>query len=161
MKFESSQSHKIKGKCLTWLRLQQRCAFIATEVGAFSADVLGVSEKKMIEIEVKISMGDLRADFQKYKHNLYNGLQYGSSWDVKWQPSHFYYCVPFEMLEPAKEFISKHKLGSKYGIICADDMGVYRNPKRLHERESASSVKFSMALRMGSELIRFYEEWVR
>lgn len=161
MNFEKTAAFKIKGHCLSYLRLQHRCAFIGTEVGAFSADVLGISETKLIEIEVKISMSDLRADFNKYKHNLYNGEQYGSSWDLKWQPTHFYYCVPQEMLDQAKEFVSKHKLGSKYGIICADDMGVYKNPKRLHDREPHSSTKFALALRMGSELVRFYQEWVR
>ena len=160
MEFENSKVHKIRTSCLEWLRLQQRCAFIATEVGSFSADVFGVSETKAIELEIKVSMGDLKRDFRKYKHNYYNGEQYGSNYQLDWHPTHFYFVVPEEMLAEAKEFVAKHPHGLKYGVICAETMAVHKNPKRLHDREPSSKVKFAIALRMGSQLIRFHRDFV-
>lgn len=160
MKFETSKVHEMRTKCLEWLRLQHRCAFIATEVGSFSADVFGVSETRQMEIEIKVSMADLKQDFRKYKHNYYNGEQYGSNYQLDWHPTHFYFAVPQEILAEAKEYISKHQFGLKYGLLCIDTMEVHKNPKRLHDRESSSKVKFAMALRMGSQLIRFHRDYV-
>jgi len=160
MKFETSQVHKIRTNCLEWLRLQQRCAFVATEVGSFNADVFGVSEKKSFELEIKISVSDLKQDFKKYKHRYYNGEQYGSNYQTDWHPSHFYFVVPESILSDAKEYVAKHPHGFKYGVICAETMTVHKNPKRLHEREPSSKVKFQIALRMGSQLIRFHRDFV-
>jgi len=69
MNLEKALSRQIKYKALLWLRIDQRCAFIASEVGGYNSDCLGVNEKKMIEIEVKTSMEDLKRDFSKHKHH--------------------------------------------------------------------------------------------
>ena len=135
-----------------------RCPFIATEVGAFSADVLGISEKRMIEIEVKISLADLRADFSKNKHWSYNRRS-DYSWDVQWIPNQFYYAVPEELVEPAKKLLVE-KGCDRYGIINSTDFTVVKRAGYLHKNLPTSHVKFSLALRMGSELIRFHESWV-
>lgn len=165
MKLEKSESLKIKYQAMLWLRLRQRCPFIATEAGPNSADVLGISEKRMIEIEVKTSKADFLADFRKYKHKNYTGQTYcGSAWDVQWIPNQFYYAVPDEMIDVCREILErKNSSGEsyeKYGLISAGSFTVVKRAKKLHDREPTSHAKFSLALRMGSELLRFHEAWI-
>lgn len=159
MKFEKREDRKIKYQALYWLRIKQRCAFIATEVGGWQADVLGVNEKKMIEVEVKISKSDLLDDIKKYKHKHYSEQNCGTQWERRWIPTHFYYAVPLGLVDVCREYLQKHKLES-YGIISSDDWSVVKRAKWLHEREPDSHAKFTLALRMGSELLRFHEAWV-
>lgn len=158
MKFEKREDRKIKYQALHWLRIKQRCCFIATEVGAHSADVLGVSEKKMIEVEVKISKADLVNDFKKHKHSVYVEDSYGS-WQQQWIPTHFYYAVPSALVEEAKRLIES-KMRHNYGVIDTDTFEVVKRAKWLHKREPSAHIKFVVALRMGSELIRFHEAWL-
>lgn len=158
MKFEKREDKKIKYKALYWLRIEQRCAFIATEVGNFAADVLGVSEKKMIEIEVKITKADLLNDRKKDKHRVYNGI-FGIEWSKQWKPTHFYYAVPSELVETCQKYLADNQF-TMYGIINADDFTVVKRAAWIHKNEPSSHVKFKVALRMGSELLRFHEAWL-
>lgn len=159
VKLEKRKDRTIKYQALRWLRIEQRCAFIATEVGAFNADVLGVNEKKMIEVEVKISKADLFDDIKKHKHQNYTG-KYGTSFDKQWIPTHFYYAVPSELVEDCKKYFEKYSL-ENYGIIDADaGFSVVKRAGWLHKTEPNSNAKFRLALRMGSELLRFHEAWI-
>lgn len=162
VKLEKQESRRIKYQALLWLRLQQRCAFIATEVGSYSSDALGINEKKMIEVEVKTTAEDLRNDFKKHKHRQY----YKTERDTidltsknRWVPTHFYFAVPAALVETAKALIEQ-KGYTPYGVINADTWAVERRAKWIHERPPCSEVKYIVALRMGSELIRFHEAWI-
>lgn len=155
MIFEKQISRKMKYQALYWLRIDQRCAFIATEAGEFSADCIGINEKKVVEVEIKISAEDLKNDFKKPKHHYYRGDSHYSL-NNPWIPTHFYFAVPAELVDVAQEQLKKHKC-EEYGIINADGWIVVRRAKWLHKREPNSKVKFVLALRMGSELIRFHE----
>ena len=160
MRIEKSTTMKIKFEALKWLRLNQRCAFIATEAGAFSADVLGINEKRMVEVEVKVSIGDLKADFRKIKHTNYSRQNHdGYQWEMRWIPTHFYYAMPSEMVAEARTLLDAKGYGN-YGIICYEDWVIAKRAAWLHKREPDSHVKFVLALRMGSELIRFHEAWL-
>jgi len=158
MNLEKALSRQIKYKALLWLRIDQRCAFIASEVGGYNSDCLGVNEKKMIEIEVKTSMEDLKRDFSKHKHHNYWKT---TDWSLppsenRWVPTHFYFAVPAVMLDEAKSYIIR-KGFEPYGLIDADTWTVIKRAQWLHKRPPASEVKFIIALRMGSELLRFHE----
>lgn len=159
MKLAKTDSQKMKYQALLWLRIQQRCPFIATEVGQFNADVFGVNEKKSIEIEVKVSRSDLIADFKKWKHNQYTGQTYGFTHQAQWIPNQFYFAVPEALLEAAKLVLVQRK-AEKYGLIQLEGWKVVKRAAKLHEREPSNHIKFTCALRMGSELIRFHEAWV-
>lgn len=152
---------ELKYEALKWLRLKQRCAFIATEVGAHSADCLGINEKKMIEVEVKINEEDIHREFRDkmHKHNMYNGNNYGIEWSAQWIPNSFYIATLPELVTPTRKFFDERGW-AKYGIITLNDFKVVRQAKRLHDREPNNHVKFLCALRMGSALIRFHEAWV-
>lgn len=159
MKFEKREDRVLKYKALHWLRIKQRCAFIATEVGGWSADCLGINEKKMIEVEVKINKKDLFVDIQKPKHRHYMDNFYGTQWERQWIPNHFYYAVPDRLVEDCKAYLEEHKL-KMYGILSAEEWRVVKRADWLHRRDPESRAKFKLALRMGSELLRFHEAWV-
>lgn len=158
MIIEKSESRKIKHRALCWLRLDKRCPFIATEAGEFNADALGCNEKDLVEIEVKISIEDLRSDLRKEKHRVYNDPNFLSH-RRRWWPTHFYYAVSPELVEKALELLDRNQL-TKYGVINGETFQVQRVAKRLHDKKPCDSVKFKLALRMGSELIRFHEAWI-
>jgi len=158
MKFEKSEALKSKYKALYCLRLKQRCVFIATEVGPYAADVMGITEEKTIEVEVKTSLQDFKADFNKRKHYLYDNDR-DINWEMRWIPNVFYFAVPSNIVEDCKKILSK-KNRDKYGIIDADEWRVIKRAKKLHNREPSSKIKHGLALRMGSELLRFHEAWL-
>lgn len=146
---------KAKASALRWLRLEKRCAFIATEVGTFSADALGINEKRMIEVEIKISIQDFKADFRKPKHSVYN-KDYEMNWGTAWIPNQFYFAVKPEMVEEAKSLLT-NRGREKYGLLLIDTFQVAKRAHALHDREPSTKVKFGCALRMGSELIRYHD----
>lgn len=153
MKLEKSEARKMKWKILLWLRCDQRCAFIATEAGMNSADCLGINEKKMIEVEIKVTIEDLKNDFKKHKHYRWSHelLSYN-----QWDPTHFYFAVPARLIEGCQALLIKHG-NENYGIINTDEMKIVRRAQWIHKNEPNSKVKFTLALRMGSELLRFHE----
>lgn len=161
VKFEKSEARKIKHNALLWLRLKQRCAFIATEVGSYNADCLGVNEKRMIEVEVKTNFNDLKEEFRtkRYKHMRYFKTEDAyadiASGDA-WVPNKFYFALPSALVADCINLLDQ-KGYTSYGIIDSDEWKVVRRAKDLHDREPNTNVKFKCALRMGSELIRFHE----
>lgn len=159
MKFEKREDRVIKYKALYWLRIKMRCPFIATEVGGFNADVLGINEKRMIEVEVKISKSDLLNDIKKYKHKNYTDQAYGTQWERRWIPTQFYYAIPERLVADCREYLIKHKL-EHYGIINTDTWLIDKRAKNLHDRAPDVQAKFAVALRMGSELLRFHEAFL-
>lgn len=161
MILEKSDALRMKFEALKWLRLEQRCMFIATEVGAYNADVLGINEEKMVEVEVKVSMADLKNDFKKHKHITYSG-RYGTEHETQWIPTQFYFAVTEEIVAEAKAFLESDRgeRSKSYGIICLKDWSVVKRAKKLHKNRPNNRVKCVTALRMGSELIRFHEAWL-
>lgn len=162
MVLEKQESRKIKCGALFWLRVRQRCAFIATEAGGYASDCLGINEKRMIEIEVKTNLDDVKADFKKHKHRQYfyretDAIDITSS--NRWIPNHFYFAVPTELVEKTKEMIISNGY-EPYGVINSDTWNIERRAKWLHHRAPCAEVKYILALRMGSELIRFHEAWI-
>lgn len=165
MKFQKRKDREAKYKILFWLRMKMRCAFIATECGSHSADCLGINEKRMIECEVKISMEDFKADSRKHKHDIYNHSNDYFTWQSQWIPNQFYYAVPTAMVEEVKAHLksfekSERKVFAKYGVIDFEKMQVEKRAGWLHQRDPNVHVKFVVALRMGSELIKFHEAWL-
>ena len=154
MILEKEQSRKYKYSALVWLRVRQRCVFVATEAGYFASDCLGINEKKMIEVEIKTTMQDIKNDFKKHKHDVYR--QKFKNGYTQWMPTHFYFAVPRDLVEQTKELLKK-KGAEKYGVIDADTFSVIKRANWIHKNEPSSKVKHNLALRMGSELLRFHE----
>ena len=160
MKFEKELSRVYKHRALVWLRTVKRCGFICTEFGQFNADCFGVSEARSIEVEIKTSWADFRNDFKKaYKHATYKkDWSLGHNYHV---PMYFYFAVPSDIVDKCgKHLIARAKSdGGKnhYGLIDADSWAVKMRARKLHDNTPPTKLKFQMALRMGSELLRFHE----
>lgn len=155
-----------KYKALFWLRITQRCAFMATEAGGYYSDAIGctVNGSKLIEIEIKVTLQDLKNDFNKYKHSAYFKHN-EASYQVAWTPTHFYFMVPTELVEPAKKLLlektaTRPEFFKHYGIIDGDKMVVEKRSNWLHKRPITDRVQHSIALRMGSELLKLHEAWL-
>lgn len=101
---------------LSWLRYEKNCDIVCTEVGNhYLKDVFGlwIGEDGLpassIEIEIKNSISDLRADFvsKATKHEWY---LIGRN-----APTYMYYVVPVSIVEKAKEIIREKN--TKYGLM--------------------------------------------
>lgn len=151
---------RLKFEALKWLRWQQRCPWMATEVGEWNADVLGCNSKKMIEIEIKISYSDMRNELHKPKHHFYGATKDSIiKSQARWVPNQFYFAVPDDLIAKAVEF-SETKFGGSYGVISLTEFKVYKRARVLHDRPPDQRVILTTSLRMGSELIRFWEAWL-
>jgi hypothetical protein len=64
---------KITTGIFCWLRFKNQYEMIATECGSNNADILAVKKDKVMEIEIKTSISDFKADFRnKDKHSYYS-----------------------------------------------------------------------------------------
>lgn len=104
---------------ICWLRYKKGCDLVGTEIGSsYLMDACGVKLDndgnifQAIEIEVKISVSDLRADFanKQKKHANYA--------EGKRCPNYLYFVVHPDIAEFAKEFIPKQN--KNYGIMTFD-----------------------------------------
>ena len=102
-------SELIKALILSKARFAHQLKFMATEVGAFNADVLYIDKKdQLIEVEVKISKSDLINDFKKRKH-----LYFDSPNQQEFTPHYFYFCTPEFLIDDAQEILKD----TKYGLL--------------------------------------------
>lgn len=152
-------------EALCWLRFAKRMPIVCTEGGKWNADVLGMNSKMSIEVEIKNSISDLRADFRNkaHKHYLYNvgDSNPNSGWTGS-IPNFFYFLTPGELKDKALEII-KDK-APKAGLICRsfpalgkygagqDNIHIIKKPEKLHKDPPSRSLVHAAAMRMGSEI---------
>jgi hypothetical protein len=152
----------LKTAALCWLRFGKQMPYVATEVGGFSADVLGANEKMICEVEVKVSKSDLRRDFVKEKHGLYK-LDSGRP---GWKPNYFYFIVPESLYQEAVKLAEEHnsKIGilsfresaSLWGQHITDRITVMKKASRLHKTPPSPFLLQQIAKRMASDLCTLY-----
>ena len=156
----------MKSACLDWLRFQHRCPIVATEVGVWSSDVMGINTKGVYEIEIKVSETDFMADFRKHKHRMY---EIGDSCT----PDYFYFCVTKEIESYVTERLQD--LDSPYGVLVHSFTGkmshmmsdentvtVRRQARKLNTQDqNRTRMESSAMLRMGSELCRAHHWRIR
>lgn len=152
------KSADLKTEALCWLRFGKKLDYICTEGGYWSADVLGVSEEFAIEVEVKVSIADLRAEFRnkKTKHYYYANTKGG------WVPNFFYFAVPLELAEKTVEIVKE--LAPKAGVLAYQypherpgmRMRVVKRPTSLHDKKPDKRLVRAAMLRMGSELCNLH-----
>lgn len=159
-------STDLSAALLAWLRFGKRFPYVAAEVGAFAADVAAADDKQLLEVEVKVSIGDLRRDFESkgYKHGVYAG-KYSSG--KLWRPNRVYFAVPASLQERALPLLEAQ--APRYGLLAyQDDPDAYsfREPwKRLstvkraavlHDAPPPPAIHREFLLRMGSDLAHFH-----
>jgi hypothetical protein len=113
-------SDDLKTLALSWLRFEKQFNLICTEDPFRQADAIGTDTsqqcRKMIEIETKISISDLRADLNKrLKHERMGKLFRKETILDLWQedpehtlfPSQFYFLVPGALKDKAIEVVKE------------------------------------------------------
>lgn len=108
----------LEASALEWLRYDRRCLLVCTERTPMAdpcrPDVLGVlPNRRLIEIEIKRSMADFRANGDK------RGMQHRPFW-----PSQFYFLVPREMVEKVRGEMAAailHESYSRAGLLTLID----------------------------------------
>lgn len=178
----------IASACMGWLRFGKQFPFVAREAGMFSSDVLGATLSRVVEIEIKVSTADFKADWKKQKHEVYSDLEHvktrkwpsglgENSWDQT-IPNQFYFAVPSHMKEFAIEQVKANK--PEYGVLELRDnttavhnysmwnrLRVVKRAKVLHKEKPTMQMLVSMASRMSSDLAnthlmrRMDKDWVK
>lgn len=120
-------TNEIKTKLLKYFKWERNYDIVCTEMVYYIlakivvADLIAVNKHEIVEIEIKTSISDLRADFLNKieKHEIYNIPEMMTIQ----MPNRLYYCVHKDMCNEATPIIlSKNK---KYGIIIYYDIGGY------------------------------------
>lgn len=152
-------ARELKTEALCWLRYVKRMPIVATEVGGWNADVLGLNNKSSIEVEVKVSKSDLKAEFRnkRAKHYLYGGA------GTNFVPNYFYVLVPEDLKDAALEVLETQN--QKYGLIVyhkqtwgrpGEKCEVVRRASRLHDGPPSRKMVQAGIERMSSEICNFH-----
>ena len=132
-------SSDIKSVMLSHWRYKKQCPLVALEACAWeiggTSDVLAVKENGLlIDIEVKLSISDFKADIKKMKHLYFAGS------DSNQPTAYFYFAVPNKMADEIATLCTE--LYPYAGVIGTDgvthgsndhtqDVKYYRSAKRL------------------------------
>ena len=101
---------------MRWLWLERKCHYIVEQRSPRyrlgSPDVLGVTKDRyLVEIEIKRSVSDFRADFRK-RHRINRDSNIADF------PKQFYYLTPKELAEKLLP-----KIPEWAGLMCGDESG--------------------------------------
>lgn len=80
-------------------------------------DVMAITDKDIIDVEIKISKYDLwKGEAKKSKHKFYSDIE-NPYWEYRRRlmPNRFYICVPLDLEDEAKKWVEE--INPKYGII--------------------------------------------
>lgn len=145
-------------EAMAWLRFGKRLTIVTSEVGRWNADVLGLNNKFSVEVEVKKSRSDLRAEFKnkRDKHATYASAAQGRSATV---PNFLYFMVPEELEQYALEVLAES--APKAGLLVMTEgnrmLGkntrVSKKAAKLHANPPTQKFMQAALMRMGSELV--------
>lgn len=167
-KYQYLNAEDMKTALMMKYRFEKGAIMVATEAGSFNSDVLIYdAERKLIEIEVKVSLTDFKSDFRKPKHQIYEEARRVSFHDkYNFQPHYFFFAVPEDLLPSIMPLL----IGKPYGVIAFRDvpyslhslnsfrevklMRMVRKPKRMRYAPVTSDEIFMLQKRIASDLIR-------
>lgn len=151
-----SSSATIKTETMCWLRYGKRMNIVASEVGRWNSDVLGLSDKMSIEVEVKVSKSDLVREFSSKQTKHYYYANAGPRTETV--PNYLYFAVP-EVLEAVALEILKEKapkaglvLHTDTNLLAGRNVRVAKKPTRLREGPPSPALIRTAMARMSSEL---------
>ncbi len=154
-------SNEIKTKVLHYLRFKRSYPLVATEAGKKkknNADVLASDFNEIVEVEVKISLADLKNDFLKMKHERYKNPR------THYTPNKFYFAIPANLTKNALDLTE----GTSYGVLEVSEKPLtgYTKESFVKVVKSATVLKekyckkleHEIILRLSSEMIRLRVE---
>lgn len=159
----SINSNYIKLSLMTYYKFINKFIYVCTEC-INHADVIALNKQKLVEIEVKISKSDLKADFKKPKHRLYLNAEVNiKTKPTRTIPNEFYFCTTRDLQDIALELIKQHN--DNYGLmICesygfvGDNIKVVKKAKPLHKQLPKANYFDVVVKRMGNMIINFMKE---
>lgn len=168
-------STEIKRTLLNYYRFNQGL-YVATEVSTIRgiADIVAMSKNfsKVIEVEVKVSISDLKneAKSKELKHKVLNKMfESNKSERYSISPNYFYFAIPEELLDKAVPIIED--LGDFYGIISIgksyktkfakktyylNERKIVKRAKNIHKEKASPESIHVFLSRITSELVTFY-----
>lgn len=156
--------YSLQSHALAWMRYAKRMPIVCTEAGRFNSDVLGMNSKMCIEMEIKKTISDLRAEFRNkvHKHYIYN-LAAEAKHASGYVPNYFYFFTLEDLGEKALEII-KEKMPRAGLAILKDDacpwnrnaVQVLRRPTKIHDKAPNSALIQAAVMRMSSEICHFH-----
>ena len=124
----------------------------ATE--CLNKDVLVMTNKDFIEVEIKVSKSDLwNGESKKFIHHQYKEPE---KWAERYMlPNRYYICVPEYLLEEAKKWVQE--TNTKYGILLYNNNSyqpliVVKTAKVIHNRKQ-DKIERPIMMRICSENI--------
>lgn len=148
---------RLHTEAICWLRFGKRMPIVCTEVGPWHADVLGVGDKMVIEVEIKKTRSDLRADFRnkKTKHWVYAHAEENPG---RFVPNYLYYYVPESLRAYALEVVAAE--APKAGVAVQTEteyldgrnVEIAKKPQRLRAGPPSQVMIRTAIQRMSSEL---------
>jgi hypothetical protein len=170
-------TNKIKGALLYYFNFEKQALLACTELYTVHnsiADVIILTKNNLIiEVEVKISIADLKHELKKgrivysYDNNIVKSSFINKheiiNTNVYEYPNKYYFCVPSFMLKETLEF--SEKLNSKYGVLCFDEnknkvyktISVKKKAYLLHKNDNHERYEKHMVNRICNDLTAKYK----
>lgn len=150
-------ANKLHLEAVCWLRFVRRFQYVCTEYGRWNCDVIGLTAETSVELEIKSSISDLKAEFKNKvtKHKIYNS---NSPHARPFVPNYFYFFMPQALVEKAKPII--HEQSPFAGIISMADTNyragmnasVVHKAKLIHDDPPTKHMITTCASRMSSQI---------
>jgi len=163
------ETEMIAASAMCWMRFGKQFIMVGREVGYFSADVLGCKDKEIMEVEIKVSISDLKNEKsnKKHKHGVYAGTE-NTKYYKSCIPHKFFIAVPVRLQEETIKFVTE--LNPNYGVMVLTDtplegipeweswkrLKIVKRAKNLHDNEVTDGFKDMFAKRMSSDLCRMH-----
>lgn len=152
-----------------YYRIKRQFHYCASEVMVgwrWIADFIVCTNKDITEIEIKVSIADLKNDIvhKKYKFECLKDIREDKKlfmYDKEMIPNYFYYCVPEKIAIKAYEYLKD----TPYGLIIipnhhyndSDFFWIKQSSERFN-KEYPNKLKEKIVARMSSEILGLREK---
>ena len=158
----------IKLQLMKYYRFDRQFTLVVSE-SINNADITALSDKLLIEVEVKISKEDFLKEFngkswvKTQKHQRYNS---GKTYKKYIIPNYFYFCTTKELAPFIKQFLKDNGY-INYGILLCNEkrlfnkrshIETYKQGSKLHKENITERVADKVQKRLQSELITLKEK---
>jgi hypothetical protein len=152
-------TNKIRTALLHYFIFKRCQKLTCTELSTYYsiADIISLSRTYITEVEVKISLGDLKNELKKKKHLIMKEF-----YRITSLPNKYYFCFPFELLETFLPIIDI--MNDKYGILLykeskylIDSIIIHKRAKLLHDYNNTDAFKNRVIHRLANDLANQYE----
>lgn len=152
-----------------YYRIKRQFHYCASEVSIgykWTADFVVCTDKDITEIEIKVSMADLKNDIKhkQTKFEALNNIREGKDiiiYKKEIIPNYFYYCVPEKIAVKAYEYLKD----TPYGLIIIpnhhysdNDFFWIKQSSEKFNKEYPENLKLRVQARMSSEILGLREK---